>query len=130
MFSTPQAERADSRGSNAYTAGNAPMALHPIRSFFMSAPPQATLDTRRRRIKFRAWHRGMLETDLLLGRFADAEVEGLSESELDDFEALLEAIDRDVFAWATGETPTPEAYDTLLFRRIVAFHAGLDPAGT
>ncbi|MGO9672994.1 MAG: succinate dehydrogenase assembly factor 2 [Methylocella sp.] len=96
----------------------------------MSAPSQATLDIRRRRIKFRAWHRGMLETDLLLGRFADAEVENLSESELDDFEALLEAIDRDVFAWATGETKTPEAYDTLLFRRIVAFHAGLHPAGT
>ena len=54
----------------------------------------------------------------------------LSESELDDFEALLEAIDRDVFAWATGETQTPQAYDTLLFRRIVAFHAGLDPVGT
>ena len=96
----------------------------------MSAPPQAPLDVRRRRIKFRAWHRGMLETDLLLGRFADAQIENLSESELDDFEALLEAIDRDVFAWATGETPTPEGYDTLLFRRIVAFHAGLDPAGT
>lgn len=95
----------------------------------MSAPSQATLDIRRRRIKFRAWHRGMLETDLLLGRFADAEVENLSESELDDFEALLEAIDRDVFAWATGETPTPQAYDTLLFRRIVAFHARLHLAG-
>jgi antitoxin CptB len=70
----------------------------------------------------------MLETDLLLGRFADAEVERLSESELDDFETLLEAIDRDVFAWMTGETPIPQAYDTVLFRKIVAFHAKADPA--
>ncbi len=97
----------------------------------MSFPQDAsvTIDVRRRRIKFRAWHRGMLETDLLLGRFADAELEHLSESELDDFEALLEALDRDVFAWATGEVETPQVYDTSLFRRIVAFHAGLDPAG-
>ncbi len=64
----------------------------------MSVPQTAdvTVDARRRRIKFRSWHRGMLETDLLLGRFADAEVERLSEKELDDFEALLEALDRDV----------------------------------
>ncbi len=96
----------------------------------MSALPQATLDARRRRIKFRSWHRGMLETDLLLGRFADAALATLSESELDDFEALLEAIDRDVFAWATGEAATPEAYDTMLFHKIVAFHAGLNPVGT
>ena len=95
----------------------------------MSFPQSANapLDARRRRIKFRAWHRGMLETDLLLGRFADAEVQNLSESELDDFEALLEALDRDVFSWATGEVETPRAYDTPLFRRIVAFHAGFDP---
>lgn len=90
----------------------------------MSVIPQLALDARRRRIKFRAWHRGMLETDLILGRFADAALGTLSESELDDFEALLEAIDRDVFAWATGETAPPEAYDTMLFRKIVAFHAG------
>lgn len=86
------------------------------------------LDARRRRIKFRAWHRGMLETDLILGRFADAGIADLSESELDDFEALLEALDRDVFAWATGEARPPEAYDTVLFRKILAFHAGRDPA--
>jgi antitoxin CptB len=96
----------------------------------MSFPQSANapLDARRRRIKFRAWHRGMLETDLLLGRFADAELRNLLESELDDFEALLEALDRDLFAWVTGEVETPRIYDTLLFRRIVAFHAGFDPA--
>lgn len=94
----------------------------------VSQTADVTVNARRRRIKFRSWHRGMLETDLLLGRFADAEVERLSESELDDFEALLEALDRDVFSWATGEVETPESYDTPLFRRIVAFHAGLDPS--
>ena len=32
------------------------------------------MDARRRRLKFRSWHRGMREMDLVLGRFADAEL--------------------------------------------------------
>ena len=90
-------------------------------------PANALLDTRRRRIKFRAWHRGMLETDLLLGRFADAELQNLSESELDDFEALLEALDRDVFSWAIGEVETPQVYDTPLFRQDRRFPGRIRP---
>jgi antitoxin CptB len=80
------------------------------------------LDARRRRIRFRSWHRGMLETDLLLGRFADAELANLSHADLDDYEVLLEAIDRDIFSWATGEVETPPVYDTPVFRKVVAFH--------
>jgi antitoxin CptB len=85
------------------------------------------LETRRRRILFRAWHRGMRENDLLLGQFADAQVCGLNEVEIDQFEHLLEALDRDVFAWLTGEVPIPAAYDTPLFRKILAFHTHLKP---
>ena len=48
----------------------------------------ADLDPRRRKILFRAWHRGIREMDLLMGQFADAEIGTLTESELDDFEAL------------------------------------------
>lgn len=83
------------------------------------------VEVRRKRIKIRAWRRGMLETDLLLGRFVDSEVEKLTEVELDQFEALLEAIDRDVFAWASGEAPTPPEFDTPLFARILAHQRGL-----
>ena len=87
-----------------------------------SPSARAALDPRRRKILFRAWHRGMREVDLLLGGFADAELAGLSEAELDDFEALMEALDRDVFAWLIGETLVPEAFDTGVFRRVQAFH--------
>ncbi len=85
------------------------------------------LETRRRRILFRAWHRGMRENDLLLGQFANANVCGLNEAEIEEFENLLEAIDRDVFAWLTGEAPVPPDYDTGLFRKILAFHTHLKP---
>ena len=48
------------------------------------------LDERRRRLLFRAWHRGMREIDLIMGRFADAHIATLSDAELDEFERLLD----------------------------------------
>lgn len=82
----------------------------------------AGLDVRRRRILFRAWHRGTREMDLIMGRFADAEVEGLSEEEIDVFEHLLEVEDPDLFAWVSGSLPVPPALDTPFFRKIQAWH--------
>jgi len=83
------------------------------------------LDARRRRLLFRAWHRGMREVDLITGRFADAHIAGLSEAELADFERLMDVAEPDLLAWIMGSAPTPAAYDTALLRRICAFHAGL-----
>ncbi len=87
----------------------------------------ADLDPRRRRILFRAWHRGIREMDLIMGRFADAEIGTLTESELDAFEALIEVPDRDLFRWITGEDPTPENYDSAVFRRLKGFHTHAAP---
>ena len=59
----------------------------------MSGAQAKTLElcARQRRILFRSWHRGMREVDLLLGRFANAEIGNLSDDELDAYEVLLEA---------------------------------------
>lgn len=81
------------------------------------------LDARRRRAQFRAWHRGMREMDLIMGRFADAQMSSLTEAEIAAFEALLEAQDQDVFSWLTGEVIVPAEYDTDLFRKMLAFHS-------
>jgi antitoxin CptB len=82
------------------------------------------LDARRRRLLFRAWHRGMREVDLITGRFADAHIATLSEAEVDEFEQLMDVAEPDLLAWIMGAAPTPAAHDTALFRRICAFHAG------
>jgi antitoxin CptB len=82
------------------------------------------LDSRRRRLLFRAWHRGIREMDMVFGRFADAQIAALSEAELDDFERLLELRDQQVFDWVFGARPMDATYDTPLFRRLVAFHGG------
>lgn len=78
----------------------------------------ADLDPRRRRILFRSWHRGIREMDLILGQFADENIATMSPEELDVYEALLEIDDRHLVQWVTGEAPTPERFDTGLFRRI------------
>lgn len=80
------------------------------------------LDSRRRRALYRAWRRGTREMDLLMGRFADAEIDRFDEAEFEAFEALIEAPDRDLFAWIADKAEIPANYDTAIFRRLKAFH--------
>jgi len=81
------------------------------------------LDVRRRKLLFRAWHRGIREMDLIMGRFADNAISELAEAELAEFERLMELQDRLVLAWITGEEPVPAAHDGPLLRRLRQFHA-------
>ena len=83
------------------------------------------LDPRRRRALFRAWHRGTREMDLLLGRFADTHIDGLSERDLVDFEALMEVPDPALFAWVTGAEPVAANYSTPLYAALVRYHSGI-----
>ena len=74
----------------------------------MSAAP--SLSPRLARARFRAWHRGTREADLMIGCFFDRYGEGWGEAELDWFEALLEEDDVDVMAWALRAQPVPDEY--------------------
>jgi len=82
------------------------------------------LDERRRRLLFRCWHRGMREVDLIMGRFADSAIDGLSDDEVAELEELLEVPDRELLAWIIDEAAVPAAHDTALFRRLKAFNRG------
>ena len=86
------------------------------------------LDARRRKLLFRAWHRGIREMDLIMGRFADSAIKELAEADLAEFEQLMELQDRQVLAWITGEEPVPAVHDGPLFRRLCEFHAS-NPGG-
>jgi antitoxin CptB len=81
------------------------------------------LDDRRKRLLFRCWHRGTRELDLILGRFADAEIADLSGDELGQLEQLLEVPDPDFYAAITGDRPLPIDYVNPLFERIKSFRA-------
>lgn len=76
------------------------------------------LDARRRRIRYRAWHRGLRELELLLGPFADAQSATLDMQDVTAFEALLETDDQTVLGWLMGDAPPDPAHDTPLFRRM------------
>jgi len=91
-----------------------------------STRTSADLDPRRRKLLFRSWHRGMREMDLILGQYADEYIAQMSDLDLDEYERLMEVLDRDLLKWVTGEEATPEEYDTPLFRDIVAFRQRME----
>ncbi len=81
------------------------------------------LDARRRKLLFRAWHRGLREVDLILGGFADAHIATLDEAALREFEALMDVPDGELLAWLTGAAEVPAAHDGPMLRRLLAFDA-------
>jgi antitoxin CptB len=73
-------------------------------------------DSRRKRARFRSWHRGTREMDLILGRFADESLAGLTGSELDQYERLLDISDTDLLAWITGAKAVPAGVEPIFFK--------------
>lgn len=82
----------------------------------------------RKRLIHRSRQRGMLEVDLLLGKWSKENVElflsfekqinRLTRDELDQYEALLNSETVDIFAWITGKTPLPPEMDLPIIREI------------
>ena len=70
-----------------------------------------TTETRRKRLRFRSWHRGTREMDLLVGNFADANLASFDDAQLDRFEALLLESDPDLYNWMIGRADPPEELD-------------------
>jgi antitoxin CptB len=75
-------------------------------------------DPRLKRLRFRAWHRGTREADLLIGGFFDAHSAGWSAEEMAWFETLLEEQDVDIMAWAIGAAPPPPAFQGEMMNRL------------
>jgi antitoxin CptB len=88
------------------------------------APPKDAgedLSMRRRRLRYRAWHRGTKEMDLVLGPFADAHLDGFDRPELDRLEALMDEEDTDLLKWVMGQEPVPPTADAELLTTIIAY---------
>ena len=75
---------------------------------------------RRQRLKFRSWHRGTREMDLLLGSFADAHLAGFTPEELSQYEAIMEQSDPDLYNWIMGSEPLPPEKDGDVMRKLCA----------
>ncbi len=65
------------------------------------------LDNTRRRLRFRSWHRGTREMDMILGRFADKYVADFDKDQLEQFEELLMYSDPDLYNWLSKNEDLP-----------------------
>ncbi|WP_342237025.1 FAD assembly factor SdhE [Inquilinus sp. OTU3971] len=75
----------------------------------------------RRRLRFRSWHRGTREADLLLGGFADAVLGRLDADQLARYGALLENNDPDLWDWVTERLPVPAESDSDVLRLLIDY---------
>ncbi len=88
--------------------------LRPVRA---SDP---SLEHRRRRLLFRATHRGTHETDLLIGGYVARHLEAMDAAAVAAMEALLELPEPDLADWLTGRAPIPEGPHAALLRALGA----------
>ncbi len=72
----------------------------------------------REKLRFRSWHRGTREMDLLMGSFADRYLPDFSDEELAAYEALLVCNDPELYDWITGAQPVPDEYDNAVTRKL------------
>ena len=89
--------------------------------FFMNEPTAESRETRLRRLVYQSSYTGMKETDLLLGRFAKLHLHGLTDDELGQYEALLDAGDDRIYAWVVAGEPAPQMHDNRVLDLIKEF---------
>jgi len=66
----------------------------------------------------------MRENDLILGSFADVHLPILTGREIDQYEALLEHTDTEIFPWLTGKQQPPAELNEMIMK-IIAFRQSL-----
>lgn len=79
------------------------------------------LDAKRKRLRFRSWHRGTKEMDFVLGHFADKHVDGFSQKELALYDRLLNNSDPDLYNWLAGNEPVPPSEDNDVMQKFLKF---------
>lgn len=73
----------------------------------MSAAPE-TDAARRKRLLWRATHRGIKEMDIIFGSFVEARIATFTAAELDDLERMISLPDQELLSWATATAPVPD----------------------
>ncbi|WP_300552515.1 succinate dehydrogenase assembly factor 2 [Maricaulis sp.] len=85
-----------------------------------------TIEHKRKKLRIRAWRRGFKEADLILGRFADQNLDSLSDDAVVEFEHLLDQTDADLYAWIIGREPTPAQFDGDVMQALKRFRVDED----
>jgi antitoxin CptB len=76
-------------------------------------------EARLKRLKFRCWHRGTREADMMIGGFFDAFHLQWSDTEIEWVERFIEEQDVDIMGWALGAQPVPKHWASPLMDRLM-----------
>ena len=101
-----------------------PNRVTPIMAALPMPDDRKTLEVLRRKLGFRAWHRGTCEADLLIGGFADQCLPEFAAEELRQFERLLEEDDPVIDDWITGRQFVPREHDNSVMALLRRFCLG------
>ena len=80
-----------------------------------------SLNPERKRLLYRALHRGFKEADIVVGRFAEAALPTMTEEEVAEFAALLEVPDQTLYAWIIGREDVPPNHQGPVLDRMRPF---------
>jgi antitoxin CptB len=86
----------------------------------MTTLPETT-ETRRKRLLWRASHRGTRELDMMLGGFVRSRLDQFSAAELDELETLIDLPDPELMSWLLGEIPVPQPYATPTLKAFLTY---------
>ena len=78
-------------------------------------------ETRRKRLIYRATHRGTKESDALVGGFFAAVAPALAAEKFDEAERLLDESDADLLDWLMGRSPVPDSWIGTIFDDLHAY---------
>ncbi len=73
-------------------------------------------DIRLKRLRLRAWHRGIKEMDLILGGWADRHLAEADDTTLDAFEVVMAEADHDLYQWVSGQGAAPPDLAAMIAR--------------
>ncbi|WP_157054130.1 succinate dehydrogenase assembly factor 2 [Ruegeria sp. 6PALISEP08] len=65
-------------------------------------------------MKMRSMRRGIKEMDIILSAYADRNLADMDEAGLDDYDALLNENDQDLYQWVTGQVQSPAQFSRLI----------------
>lgn len=79
------------------------------------------LSADRKRLLYRATHRGFKEADLVIGHFAASHLGEMTEEEVMEFTQLLEVPDQELYAWIIGRSEVPDNYRGSVIEKMKSF---------
>jgi antitoxin CptB len=77
------------------------------------------LETYKKKIIYKASHRGSKEMDILLGNFINKYIELFNENELNIFDSILDCDDDDIYQWMIGKKDVPTRCENRVFSLLI-----------